>query len=152
MHVRVIQPTAPEPCVVHFQGSDAIYSPGVGHHVYKLSHAIRIPPRMVMRVAVRDASIPVSWYSVTAQNNKLVFEYENATHTLVIDPGNRNLVQILQAFDAQLKALALLNTPTLDWTPEVNKVTIQFVGDMTIRATSTCLKLLGFTRKGYAIF
>ena len=95
-------------------------------------------PNIEMLLSVVSASIPMSFYVVNSTNNKLVY---NTNQTHIIPSGNYNATELKN----ELETISIFSSVT--YCSKFNKLTFTGVSSFTIEETSSCLKLLGLTKK-----
>ena len=101
---------------------------------------IEVPSDYQINISVKSASIPYSFYTVDSNNNMLNYEIGiNQYYVVYFDEGNYSIYQWLAHLQSKLTNLVI----TYDKIK--NKFTFTAQDTLTIRLSSTCYELLGFT-------
>lgn len=66
---------------------------------------IDIPDGHYIYLSLQNAIIPYSFYSINPTNNVFIITSNGNTYTVVIEPGNYNITQMISALKAQLGGL-----------------------------------------------
>ena len=107
-----------------------------------LPRPIQKPPGTNLGIKVQQMVYPVSWYTVTAANNRLAYSWGGVAMTDIVLPvGNWTATELLDYFN-----LWLAGSVTLAYDEKAMIFTFtDTIAAVELAATSTCLSLLGFT-------
>jgi len=152
MNVKILDTIYP-PIQIHIRSDDYKFKFDSNDYLFQIHETIRNvdPNKYYMTASLTSGEFPVSFYNVNLTNNILHLNYENADFSISIPRGNYNLGQLLSKIDLLLTELNFTNKPVLSWSSIDNKISIIFVGDATIKESSSCLSLLGFTKTNHTL-
>lgn len=91
-------------------------------------------------VAVRNATIPYSWFNINSNNNKIVINTLLFSEIFYLDEGNYNVNTLADEIFAKTGLSAT-------YLKSKNKFSFSFSGSFTIEETSNCFELLGLSNK-----
>ena len=152
MNVKILDTTVP--CnQIHIRSDDYKFKMGKNDFLFEIHNSIRNPhpDRFYMTAELSSGEFPVSMFNINETNNRLDFSYGTQDESIVVPIGNYNMGQMLTKFDELLRSLSLTSTPVLNWSSVDNKISITCYNNLTLKSSSTCLKLLGFTEKQHSI-
>ena len=141
----VLLDTDINPIQILLASDDYNHKLGTSDFVFILPDTIKATPHHTMRVALTSASIPVSFFNINNNNNRLDITFGGLSYSAILPFGNYNMGQFLTATDTALKAVGLVSPIGMTWNSATNKVSFTVDRTLTLESTSTCLKLIGFT-------
>lgn len=148
MNTRILD-TSLESIEIHLNSEDSLYNFHKSHYHFKLKHDIHCPAQYIMRICVKNATIPNSFYNVNNTNNTLIFKYDNSDYTFIADVGNYNIQQFLTALH-NFFVSSIGDVVTIRWMHQQNKVELSPQKQLQFLKESTMLKLLGFSKENHS--
>lgn len=131
---------------IHINSEDRLYNFNQSHYHFKLQNDIHCPSQYIMRLSVKNATIPNSFYNVNSTNNTLIFKYDGTDYTIILDVGNYNIQQFLTAIHTKFVSLLGGDLIVIKWLHQMNKVELTPQKTLQLLKESTMLKLLGFSK------
>jgi hypothetical protein len=105
------------------------------------------PKNCLMHISVVSAEIPVSYYLVNDNNNRFTYEFNGTEYTLFITKKNYNITQLKDFFNSS--SLNSTHGVSVTYSATTNKLSFTCTNStdtFTIKSTSTCQYLIGFSR------
>jgi len=126
---------------IYIQSGDADHIiDGIGDRVYYFSEILHVPTHITMLMSIVDAQIPMSYYAINTTNYTLNYTESGADKTYQLTAGNTDAITLKNDLTTNLDNI------TCTYSTITNKFTFtDSSGDFTFKASSTALKLLGFT-------
>jgi len=121
---------------VHLNSDDADFT-NEKNFLFFFNDIITSPPNVQMLVTLVNATIPMSFYVVTENNNKLVVNLE----TYIIPTGNYTILEIINLIETNISILT-----NIIYSKITNKISMTGSSSFFLSATSTCHRLLGFSK------
>lgn len=118
-------------------------------YVFKTNNNTSVSNQYDMRIAIKSSEIPVSFYNINANNNRLKYSVNDIGFDIIFDIGNYNVRQFLEHLNTKLQAQAH-SAIQLSWDSKFNKIGMNGTQEIKLFKTgSTCFTLLGFTEKDH---
>lgn len=154
MNVRILD--TPIPSVeIHIRSDDYKFKFSNNDFLFQLHDSVTNPNDKLyyMSAELTTGEFPVSFFNISEKNNRFDFFYEGTEHSCILTIGNYNMNQLLSHFSSKMTSYAFSNPINLSWNASNNRVTLtsKRIGGLSIRETSTCLSLIGFTKKQHDV-
>lgn len=118
-------------------------------YVFKTNSDTSVSNQYDMRIAIKTAEIPVSFYNINENNNRLKYSVNDVVFDIIFDIGNYNVRQFLEQLNTKLQAQSH-SAIQLDWDSKFNKIGLNGTQEIKLFKTgSTCFTVLGFTEKDH---
>ena len=133
---------------IHLNSEDSIYNFNKSHYHFRLKQNVMCSNKYVMRLSLKSATIPNSYYNINSTNNTLILKYDTTEHTIIIPVGNYNIQQLLQEFFTLFSNTVGANLINVEWLHKQNKVKITSTDNKILEflKESSLITMLGFTR------
>jgi len=150
MNVRILDTSIPS-VEIHIRSDDYKFKFSNNDFLFQMHESITNPNEneYYMSAELTTGEFPVSFFNISEKNNRFDFFYEGAEHSCILTVGNYNMNQLLSHFSSKMTSYAFIKPINLSWNASNNRVTLtsKRIGALSIRETSTCLSLIGFTKK-----
>jgi len=150
MNVKVLDTMFPS-IEIHIRSDDYKFKMGENDFLFEIHETIKNPNHNLyyMTAELSGGEFPVSFYNVNQNNNRFDFSYEGTNHSCILLVGNYNMNQLLSHFSSKLTSYAFINPINISWNASNNRLTLTSakIGGLSLKETSTCLALIGFTKK-----
>lgn len=150
MNVRILDTSIPS-IEIHIRSDDYKFKFSNNDFLFQLHETITNPNEKLyyMSAELTHAEFPVSYFNVSENNNRFDFHYEGADRSTLLTVGNYNMPQLLTHFSSLISAYGFRQKIVIDWGSSNNKLTFTSAksSGFSLKESSTCLDLLGFTKK-----
>lgn len=150
MNVRILDTSIPS-VEIHIRSDDYKFKFSNNDFLFQMHDSITNPNEneYYMSAELTTGEFPVSFFNISEKNNRFDFFYEGTEHSCILTIGNYNMNQLLSHFSSKMTSYAFINPINLSWNASNNRVSLisKRIGSLSIRETSTCLSLIGFTKK-----
>jgi hypothetical protein len=150
MNVKVLDTMFPS-IEIHIRSDDYKFKMGENDFLFEIHETIKNPNHNLyyMTAELSGGEFPVSFYNVNQNNNRFDFSYEGSSHSCILSVGNYNMNQLLSHFSSKLTSYAFSNPINIAWNASNNRLTFTSskIGALSLKETSTCLAIIGFTKK-----